>query len=209
MVGLELVVVILVLVGAMVLHELAHGVVALWLGDETAKNEGRLTLNPLAHVDPVLSILMPLVMLVMRMPVFGGAKPVPVNQDNLKGKEYGMALVALAGPLTNFLLALVAFLVGHWTGWIKMEVGELVIGQIVMINLGLMAFNLLPIPPLDGSRILYALMPDGIRTMMQRMEESGWMMMVIILLVSSAGFSTVIMKIISTVLRGFFWLVGA
>lgn len=78
-----------------------------------------------------------------------------------------------------------------------------------MINLGLMAFNLLPIPPLDGSRILYALMPDGIRTMMQRMEESGWMMMVIILLVSSAGFSTAIMKIISTVLRGFFWLVGA
>ena len=97
---------------SMIFHELAHGLVAYWLGDDTAKSEGRLTLNPTKHLDPFLSILLPLMMFISGGPVFGGAKPVPVNSRNLKHGVWGMALVAIAGPLTNFALALVGFLIG-------------------------------------------------------------------------------------------------
>ena len=87
---------LIIILVSMVLHELSHGVVAYWLGDKTAKNDGRLTLNPLKHLDPYMSVLLPMMLYFMNAPVFGGAKPVPVNSRNLKGKEWGMALVALA-----------------------------------------------------------------------------------------------------------------
>lgn len=105
-----------VILVSMVLHELAHGVVAYWLGDNTAKVDGRLTLNPLKHLDPILSVLMPLLLFISGAPVFGGAKPVPVDSRNLRFGPWGMALVAIAGPITNFLIAFVSFLIGHWTG---------------------------------------------------------------------------------------------
>ena len=104
---LTLIIVLVVVLFSMVLHELAHGLVAYWLGDDTAKEDGRLTLNPLKHLDPVLSFLIPILMFFGGGPVFGGAKPVPVDSRNLKHGVWGMAMVAVAGPLTNFLIALI------------------------------------------------------------------------------------------------------
>ncbi|MBR3365615.1 site-2 protease family protein, partial [Candidatus Saccharibacteria bacterium] len=171
-----IIIVLVIVVGSVILHELAHGAVAYWLGDRTAKDAGRLTLNPIKHIDPFMSILVPVILYILQAPVFGGAKPVPVNYYNLKWREWGMALVALAGPLTNFLLAFVFFLIGHFTGAIYGTGGELtffIFQEVIFINLGFMIFNLIPIPPLDGSRILYAIAPDGFRPILASIERYG------------------------------------
>ena len=99
---LSVIIVLVIILVSVILHELAHGLVAYWLGDSTAKEAGRLTFNPIKHIDPVMSILVPVVLYLLNAPVFGGAKPVPVNYHNLKWREWGMALVTLAGPFTNF-----------------------------------------------------------------------------------------------------------
>ena len=194
---------------SMILHELAHGVVAYWLGDDTAKQEGRLTLNPLKHLDPVLSFVMPMLLLAMGMPIFGGAKPVPINTRNLKHGVWGMALVGLAGPLTNILLALVAFVIGYFTGGlVDMGLGGYICWEFIMVNLGFGVFNLLPIPPLDGSRVLYALAPDGVRRAMEGMERWGiWVVMMLVVLAPSVV-STLMSGAMTGILNGFYWLVS-
>ena len=130
---------------SMVLHEIAHGYVAYWLGDSTAKYSGRLSLNPLKHIDPVMTIVVPVVMYLCGGPIFGGAKPVPVNSRNLKHGEWGMALVAIAGPLMNLILALVFFLLGFFTGGNFTSVWGDICAMGVSVNLGFMLFNILPI----------------------------------------------------------------
>lgn len=215
---LTLVIVFGVILVSMVLHELAHGLVAYWLGDDTAKNDGRLTLNPLKHLDPVLSILLPLLMFMSGGVVFGGAKPVPVDSRNLKWGPWGMALVAIAGPLTNFLLALLAFLIGSWTGLIGVDggalyysasgVGGLIMAQIVMVNLGFGIFNLIPIPPLDGSRVLYAIAPDGVRRVMEKMEYAGLIIVFALVILFPSVLSAIMGGGIEGVLTAFSWLVG-
>lgn len=198
-----------VILVSMVLHELAHGVVAYWLGDNTAKADGRLTLNPLKHLDPILSVLMPLLLFISGAPVFGGAKPVPVDSRNLRFGPWGMALVAIAGPITNFLIAFVSFLIGHWTRLLY-EPGlvGVIFTQMVMVNLGFGVFNLIPIPPLDGSRVLYAIAPDPIRNVMERFEGFG-LIVVMVLVVALPG---VIGRIMGGAMQGildfFYWLVG-
>lgn len=205
----SLLVVLGVILVSMILHELAHGVVAYWLGDDTAKQEGRLTLNPLKHLDPVLSFVMPMLLLAMGMPIFGGAKPVPINTRNLKHGVWGMALVGLAGPLTNILLALVAFVIGYFTGGlVDMGLGGYICWEFIMVNLGFGVFNLLPIPPLDGSRVLYALAPDGVRRVMERMERWGiWIVMMLVVLAPSVV-STLMSGAMTGILNGFYWLVS-
>ena len=191
-------------IGSMVLHELAHGLVAYWLGDDTAKSEGRLTLNPIKHLDPVLSVLVPVVLYMTGGPIFGGAKPVPVDSRNLKYKEWGMALVALAGPMTNFVLAFIGFLIFHFVPSLAMNpVGEIFLRQLVLMNLGFGIFNLIPIPPLDGSRVLYAIAPDGVRSVMLRMEAVG--LIVIYILIASLGsvFSDLMGQAIQVILNFF------
>ncbi len=192
------------------LHELAHGGVAYLLGDRTAKDSGRLTLNPLKHIDPYMSILVPVILYILRAPVFGGAKPVPVNYYNLKGKEWGMALVAVSGPLTNFLLALVSFLVGHYTGLIYGaggEIPEFIFLELVYINLGFMVFNLIPIPPLDGSRVLYAISPDFFRDFLAKMERYGVIIVYFLILVFGEFFSELMANGINGILHFFETLV--
>ena len=205
----SLLVVLGVILVSMILHELAHGVVAHWLGDDTAKQEGRLTLNPLKHLDPVLSFVMPMLLLAMGMPIFGGAKPVPINTRNLKHGVWGMALVGLAGPLTNILLALVAFVIGYFTGGlVDMGLGGYICWEFIMVNLGFGVFNLLPIPPLDGSRVLYALAPDGVRRAMEGMERWGiWIVMMLVVLAPSVV-STLMSGVMTGILNGFYWLVS-
>ena len=200
---------LVIIVISTVLHELTHGVVAYWLGDTTAEEEGRLSLNPLKHIDPVMSILVPVMMFLMNGPIFGGAKPVPVDSRNLKFREWGMALVALAGPLTNFLLAFVAFLVGHFTGALYgTGIGTDIVSYTVLINLGLMLFNLIPFPPLDGSRVLYALAPDGVRRGMEYLETYGTWIVLLLVWVLSRYVSAYIVWGRNGILDFFFWVVG-
>ena len=205
----SLLIVLGVILVSMILHELAHGVVAYWLGDDTAKREGRLTLNPLKHLDPVLSVVMPLLLLAMGMPIFGGAKPVPINTRNLKHGVWGMALVAVAGPLTNILLAFVAFVIGYATGALMdLGVAGVIFWRFITVNLGFGVFNLIPIPPLDGSRVLYALAPDGVRRVMEGMERWGiWVVMILVVAVPSVV-STLMSGAMMGILDGFYWIVN-
>ena len=210
--NIGLIVVILgVILVSMILHELAHGVVAYFLGDTTAKENGRLTLNPLKHLDPIISVVVPLLMFIAGGPVFGGAKPVPVNTRKLKWGAFGMALVAIAGPLTNFLIALISFVIFYHTGMLSHnDFMGVVCANIVTINLGFFVFNTLPIPPLDGSRLLYAIAPDGVRSVMEKMESTlgVWLVFGLIIIFSSA-LTTIMSTMISSIVQFFLSLVGA
>ena len=151
---------ILVLVLSVVVHEVAHGWAAYFLGDPTAKLAGRLTLNPLSHLDPIGSFFVPLLLFMTQSPIiFGWAKPVPYNPYNLQAGRWGPALVGVAGPVANLFLAGVFSIVVRLTfGLVPLAFSQLAI-TIVLINLGLALFNLIPVPPLDGSKILFALIP--------------------------------------------------
>jgi Zn-dependent protease len=199
-------------VGSVILHELSHGVVAYLLGDHTAKEAGRLTLNPIKHIDPFMSILVPVVLYLLRAPVFGGAKPVPIDTRNLKWGAWGMALVALAGPLTNFFLALLSFLIGHFTGLLYGSNGELlefIFTEFLYINLGFMIFNLIPVPPLDGSRVLYAIAPDGFRSILVQFEQYGVAIIYALILLFGEVFSHLMIGGMNGILNFFYFIVGA
>jgi Zn-dependent protease len=156
-----------------VLHEVMHGLVGYWLGDSTAKDEGRLTLNPLAHIDPVFTLLLPLMLALLHQPIFGAAKPVPIDGRRLKWGDYGMALVAIAGPLTNLVLALFGSIIGRLIGGsAPVYVIEFLVAFIIT-NVGFFVFNLIPFPPLDGSRVFYALAPEPVQNVMRAIESYG------------------------------------
>ena len=204
-------IVLVIVVGSVILHELAHGVVAYWLGDRTAKDAGRLTLNPIKHIDPFMSILVPVILYLLHAPVFGGAKPVPINSYNLKWREWGMAIVALAGPLTNLLLAFILFLIGHFSGALYGAGGETVafiFSESVLINLGFMIFNLIPIPPLDGSRVLYAIAPDGFRKILMQLERYGIIIVYVLILLFGEVFSHLMVGGMQGILNLFYKIVG-
>jgi Zn-dependent protease len=165
---------IVVILFSMTLHEAMHAFASYWLGDDTARLSGRLTLNPIRHIDPFLTILMPIMLALSGMPIFGGAKPVPFNPNNVRFGEFGVAIVALAGPATNFLISFISF--GVWALIGTPDQNNL-IGQalilLVSVNLGFFVFNMIPIPPLDGSRVLYALAPEFVKRGMEYLERFG------------------------------------
>ena len=205
---LSAVIVLLIIVGSVILHELSHGLVAYWLGDRTAKDAGRLTLNPFKHIDPIMSIAVPVMLYLIHAPVFGGAKPVPVNYRNLKWHEWGMALTAFAGPFTNFLIALISFLIGHFSGALYSGgVANFVFTELVIINLGFMVFNLIPIPPLDGSRILYAIAPDSVRGFLAQVERYGFIIVYMLNLVLGPVFSGFMTGCTQGIINFIYWLV--
>lgn len=170
---------IIPLIFAITLHEAAHGWMANRLGDSTAKMLGRLSLNPIRHIDPVGTILVPMVMFALSGFIFGWAKPVPVNTRNLKDPRKDMAAVAIAGPAANLLMACawaviwkLAYLLPESLVWVAVPLA--LMGQVgVLFNLILMILNILPIPPLDGSRILAWLLPPRIAMQLDRMEGYG------------------------------------
>jgi Zn-dependent protease len=206
----SILIVLVVILVSMTLHELAHGFVAYKLGDNTAHDMGRLTLNPLRHLDPWMSVAFPLLMLIVGGPIFGAAKPVPINTRMLKYNEWGFALVALAGPLTNFLLAFIGYVFWH-LGANVVNAPELVItfwNYWVVVNLGFFAFNLLPIPPLDGSRLLYALAPDGVRRIMEKFESLGLIFVILIIFLAGTLLSTVIGAVVNWALGLFQFIIG-
>lgn len=165
---------------AITVHEVAHGWVASRLGDPTARMLGRLTLNPIKHIDPVGTVIVPGFLLAMGGFIFGWAKPVPVNFRNLRNPVRDMALVALAGPLTNILMA-IAWTVVFKIGAVMLDSGQsaalwlALMGQAgIMINLVLAVLNLLPIPPLDGSRVLESLLPPSFGPTFRSLENVGF-----------------------------------
>ncbi|MBQ3293097.1 site-2 protease family protein [Candidatus Saccharibacteria bacterium] len=208
---LYIVIVLIIVVGSVILHELAHGVVAYLIGDRTAKDAGRLTLNPIKHIDPYMSILVPVVLYLLHAPVFGGAKPVPIDTRNLKWGVWGMALVAIVGPLTNLLLAFISFLIGHFSGLIYGVGGdtlEFIFTELIYINLGFTLFNLIPIPPLDGSRVLYAISPDVVRNFLQQIERYGFIIVYVLIILFGEVFSSLMVGGMGGILDFFYWVIG-
>jgi Zn-dependent protease len=177
------------LVIAIVFHEVAHGVVARYFGDMTAAKAGRLTLNPLAHVDPVGTIALPLILAVSGAPVFGWAKGVPVDAARMRNPRWNMVVVAAAGPLSNVILALVgALLVIGLTLLTKEQggvAGFLLLNfyNFIIINLFLALFNMLPIPPFDGSKVLAGLLPPALGARFQRLDAMGMLFAIALLVV--------------------------
>ena len=186
---------------SVVLHELMHGVAAYWLGDDTAASAGRLTLNPLASVDPLTTVILPFILIVTAGVPFFAAKPVPFNPDRVRGGEYGAALVGLAGPLTNFALAVVGALVFRVSAGTVQDAAYI----FTIVNVGLAVFNLIPFPPLDGSRLLYAFAPEPIQRAMAAIEQMGFIVVLIFILVIFQFIAPVISNIdnsITTFLLG-------
>jgi Zn-dependent protease len=180
-----IVIVIGVILFSMTLHEAMHAFVGYWLGDDTAKLEGRLTLNPIKHIDPFLTLLLPLMLAVIGAPIFGGAKPVPFNPARVRHDEWGAALIAIAGPLTNLVIAFVMFGVFVLIGMPDEGIIATIIMTSILVNLGFFVFNMIPVPPLDGSRVLYALAPEFVRRGMEVIEQFGIIFIFIIVLVAS------------------------
>lgn len=167
------------------LHELCHGIAAYRLGDDTAKRAGRLTLNPLRHID-VMGLLM---MLLFR---FGWAKPVPVNMYRLRNPKRDMALVALAGPLSNLLLAILAlFLYGVLMTPLEKSAAGGIVSELILttatLSVSLAVFNIIPIPPLDGSKILFSLLPDRVYRRVLRYERYGMILLLVLVATGLLG----------------------
>ena len=203
-----LVIIIGVILFSMTLHEAMHAFASYWLGDDTAKLQGRLTFNPIKHIDPFLTLLLPILLAISGLPIFGGAKPVPFNPHNLRFGEWGMAIVALAGPFTNFVIAFISF--GIWVvlGMPNQDIiGQVLIG-FISINLGFFVFNMIPIPPLDGSRALYILAPEFIRRGMEYIERFGIMIIFIILLITGSALGTFMVRAIGFFLDLFSYIFG-
>lgn len=206
---------IVVLILSAVIHEYAHGWMAWRLGDNTAKDEGRLTLNPFKHLDPVGSVLLPALLIVTNASFFiAWAKPVPYNPYNLRDRRFGELKVALAGPATNIILALVFGLIARWLPLTADDKISLVMGYfmkdsglvagltsgslvgglafvsllVCFINLALAVFNLIPVPPLDGSKILAAILPTAWRERFWQIERYGFIILIGLLMFGAFGF---------------------
>lgn len=184
---IEGIVIIIILLFSVVFHEVAHGWAAFALGDKTAKHAGRLTLNPIKHLDPFGSIILPGILILLSLAsggggiIFGWAKPVPINPLNFRDRKYGMAKSAVAGPLANILLALIFGLILRFGIGIIPEPAGIVFAYIVQINLILAIFNLLPIPPLDGSHILFTFLPNVAKEMKIALARYGIFILIFII----------------------------
>jgi Zn-dependent protease len=188
--GSQLFVFLIALLISVTLHEAMHGYMAFWLGDTTAQDAGRLTLNPLASIDLVTTIALPLLLVLAHQPPFFAAKPVPFNPSRVKWDEYGAALVGFAGPATNALLAILGGLAFRAYGVHATSTIYNALVIFVEVNIGLCIFNLIPIPPLDGSRVLYAFAPEPVQRVMAQIESYGFLAIVVIVFVLFQFIST-------------------
>lgn len=180
---LEIVNLIFIYVVAITIHEYSHAFAAHQLGDPTAKEEGRLTLNPMAHIDPLTTLALPVLLILAGSPViFGAARPVPFTPYMVRGGKKGAALIALAGPASNLVLAAIIALVIRLVPSLALAGSGLLISMMT-VNIALALFNLLPIPPLDGSRILYAFVPANMQDAMERFERTGPIIILVLFLV--------------------------
>ncbi|MGN6817462.1 MAG: site-2 protease family protein [Sphingomonas sp.] len=200
------------LVIAIVFHEVAHGYVARMLGDQTAAERGRLTLNPIRHVDPIGTLLVPMVLALAHAPIFGWAKPVPVVTARLDHPRRDMALVALAGPGTNLILATIAAAAIavslHWSGAVPQTgVGRFVfdnLGNFLLINVFLAIFNLLPVPPFDGGHVVEAVLPRPLAVHYSKLHRFAFPVMLFLLVVLPmiAPGANVVARVVGPIAQG-------
>ena len=165
---------------AIILHEVMHGYVALMFGDDTAQRAGRLTLNPLRHIDPFGTLILPAILIFSHLPVFGYARPVPVNFGRLRNRRLGMIAVAAAGPLTNLTLATASAIALRALGGTSGILADMLFAS-VLINVMLAVFNLFPLLPLDGGRVLVGLLPVGLARSYARVERYGFLVLFFLL----------------------------
>lgn len=171
--GIQLVFVLVSLLIAMSTHEAMHAFTSHWLGDTTAQEQGRLSLNPLKHIDLYTTILLPLVLIMAGLPPIFAARPVPFNPNRVRHDEFGVALVGIAGPLTNLALACISALLFRTLPSLSNNSSDFLV-IFTLINISLFVFNMIPFPPLDGSRLLYAFAPEPLQRVMMSIERLGF-----------------------------------
>lgn len=191
--------VLLTLLISLSVHEAVHAFTAYRLGDDTAAEEGRLTLNPLKHLDIYTTILLPAALMLFGQPPIFIAKPVPFDPERVRFGEYGSALVAVAGPISNFCLAAITAVLIR-TGVIADGVMDIAF-VFMWVNIGLFVFNMMPIPPLDGSRLLYAFAPAPLQRIMQQIEAMGLIVIVLIVLLLSPVIGPILFNMSTAVAR--------
>lgn len=197
----EIIIVLVSILVSMAIHEAMHAYTSHWLGDTTAQEMGRLTLNPLKHVDLYTTILLPVLLIIAGLPPFFAAKPVPFNPNRVKFGEYGAALIGIVGPLTNLVLAaIVALMFRLWGSSVGIGIYNTLI-LFVEVNVSFFVFNMIPLPPLDGSRLLYAFAPEWLQRIMYRIESAGFFAIIIFMLLLFPIISPLVFKIITDILR--------
>jgi len=202
---------LVVLLFSVIIHELAHGYVAYSLGDPTAKYAGRLTLNPLKHLDPFGSIILPLLLLLATAgqgPIFGWAKPVPINPYNLKDQKWGALKVAIAGPLTNFAIAIFFGLLIRISGLPQTVPFIQLLGIITMYNFLWGMFNLIPIPPLDGSWILFRFLPSSFDRIKAFLQQYGLLILIFFIFFNGVSSLNSLANLLYSIVTGsqFSWM---
>ncbi len=201
----ESIIIFLVLILSIVLHEFAHALVAFWLGDPTPRYRGRLSLNPLVHLDPFFSLILPLILILSGSRfVFGIAKPVPVTSSNFEDPIRDMAYVGIAGPTANFLLAALAGFLLRLSSQFSLP-GIFIFKYILTLNVVLGVFNLVPVPPLDGSRLLKALLPPKLAYKYGLIEPYGFLILILLLTIFSSFFWFFIGPLINFLIKFFSW----